>query len=168
MADSAKPIEHVTRRPPILQASSILGIRDADVARAVGVRPITVSDWNTGKRPIPLVRHEALELFLIRHLGELNRAELTGKAAHRVKVAWKTALEWMRLAREEHRGQDLSHDVAMAAAALLNRAVPDLPPGALEQLDAAFRRGEIRDLNAVLEALLAEEREEVSARPAAR
>jgi hypothetical protein len=120
-----------------------------------------------GKRPIPLIRHEALELFLIRHLGELNRAELTGKAAHRVKVALKTALEWRRLAHEEHRGQDLSHDVAMAAAALLNRAVPDFP-GALEQLDAAFRRGEIRDLNAVLEALLAEEREEVSARPAAR
>jgi DNA-binding transcriptional regulator YdaS (Cro superfamily) len=173
------PFEYVSQRPAILQATATLGIRDSDVARIVGVVPMVVSQWATGKRPIPLVRHVALELFVVRASGGLAPTASRSSPntpARRRETAWDTFIEWLRLAKEERGGQELPDDVWTAAVALLLQngvsVIPkdframfgekfaDDPAQFLGHFDAAMRRGRIRDVTAMTEKILTNEEQE--------
>ena len=56
--------DRVLRRPAALEATRICGFTDSEIARLGGVSAMTVSEWVSGKRPIPRARHQALCLFL--------------------------------------------------------------------------------------------------------
>jgi hypothetical protein len=58
-------VDRVLSRPPILEATRIIGLPDAEVARLLGCTPMQVNDWAKRRRPIPLVKHRALLQFAI-------------------------------------------------------------------------------------------------------
>jgi hypothetical protein len=162
---SGKPTEYVIRRPPILQATAALGIRDAEVARIVGVAPMVVSQWGSGKRPIPLLRHLALimvvnlRLLLLSH-PNYKQPGLSERDESRIKATHRAVGEWYALAYEERGEAPPPHDVWIAAQALVLRSgetVPGVDYDYLSQIDAKVRQGEIRDPRALLDRILAEE-----------
>jgi hypothetical protein len=137
---------------------------------------MVVSQWATGKRPIPLVRHVALEVFVVHASGALAPTASKSSpdtAARRRETAWGTLIKWLRLAKEERGGQELPDDVSIAAVALLlqnrvsvipkdframfgERFAAD-PAQFLAHFDAAMRRGRIRDVTAMTEQILTNE-----------
>jgi hypothetical protein len=96
MVTETECAEHVTRRPPILQATRALGIRDVDVAHICGVSPVAVNQWANGQRPIPRVKHVAL-LLIVGFIREM----LVDTDHPRVAAACEIVLKWLILAREE-------------------------------------------------------------------
>jgi hypothetical protein len=155
---------HVARRPPILQATAALGFSDAEVARALRVAPMVVSQWANGQRPIPIVRHLALSFVVEREVERLRSdADLECMdQARRLKVTYDACSKWLALSRLE-RGRE-SYDEGVAAFALL--ATKDDLRERLTELDAAARllghadergEGKVRDLNALLDKMLAKE-----------
>jgi transcriptional regulator with XRE-family HTH domain len=67
MADAALTTifpDRVLRRPAALEATRICGFTDSEIARLGSVSAMTVSEWVSGKRPIPRFRHQALCLFV--------------------------------------------------------------------------------------------------------
>jgi hypothetical protein len=128
------------------------------VACLTGVSPITVSEWSSGKRPIPPVRHLALLLFVARWLGGLRHKESvaeSSKAAARLKAAHDAVEHWLRLAEHEfpHLDEPEDGEVLVAAGELLKRG------GFPWEIIWKNSRGEavVKDVPALLDRLLAEE-----------
>jgi hypothetical protein len=73
-----------------------------------------------GKRPIPLLRHVAVQLLVARLIGALQvrpySRDLEGRRRH---VVMDVALTWLRLSQEEL--GHVSDDVTAEARALLDR-----------------------------------------------
>jgi hypothetical protein len=132
---SKDPAIHVTTRPPILQATTTLGVPDREVARRVGVSPIVVSDWNRGVRPIPKLRHAAMQLVVERLLWSLSTVPAwSEKDDRRIQVAREVAQSWLNLSYEEL--GPVPGDVEVAAAGIVlgvEESVRDL----IQQVEAA-------------------------------
>jgi hypothetical protein len=89
-------------RPPILDATRAIGLTDSDLARLIGCSAMVVSEWVTGKRPIPKEKLAALALFLLELEGTLAviSSDLTeGPHAKRAQVLGEaiTKLVWMSI-----------------------------------------------------------------------
>lgn len=87
-------------RPPILDATRMIGFCDSDVARLLGCHPVQVSDWVHGKRRIPPVKHYALALLLFSLIGMLGHAP-AGPHEARAKLLENTVKNLVRLALDE-------------------------------------------------------------------
>jgi hypothetical protein len=94
--------DRVSDRPPIFSALYVLGLRDAELARLLGVSTVAVHLWASGKKPIPLVRHLAL-LFLVTRLTGVVGAKCPPQSryARRAQIARDAATAWAALARDE-------------------------------------------------------------------
>jgi hypothetical protein len=89
-------------RPPILSALAVLGLNYAAIARLFGIPTMTVSEWATGKRPIPRVRRLALHFLVARLTGKVDRARPPQtRYARRTQIAIDAALAWAKLDNEE-------------------------------------------------------------------
>jgi hypothetical protein len=89
-------------RPPILSALSVLGFNYAQIGRLFGIPTMTVSEWATGKRPIPLVRRLAMHFLLGRLTGKVDRAHPPQtRYARRAQIAVDAAIAWAKLDNEE-------------------------------------------------------------------
>jgi hypothetical protein len=165
MSKNRTTADNVAQRPPILQATTALGFSDAEVARALRVVPMVVSQWANGQRPIPMVRHLALSFIVEWENERLRQAADPDNAfdqARRLKVTYDACSHWLALSRLE-RGRE-SYDEGVAAFALLS--TKDDVRDHLAELDAAARKlgladqrdeGKVRDLSALLNKMLAGE-----------
>jgi transcriptional regulator with XRE-family HTH domain len=112
-------------RPPVLQATRLISLTDSHVAALFGVSQMTVSEWATGKRPIPLARHLALVHLLLHLEGTIGIPEVAaepaeGPYAQRARVAGEIIMKLVDLTFDEL-GDDLPAKAledgeAMAAA----------------------------------------------------
>jgi hypothetical protein len=95
MIRSSDVADYVTCRPPILHATMTLGIRDAEVARILGVTPVTVSEWGRGMRPIPRGKHAVLRSVVAR--------SLPGPTKHspRIEATRAAVIGWLEVADDE-------------------------------------------------------------------
>jgi hypothetical protein len=108
-------------RPAILHATSSLGLSDAEVARHLGIHSVTVNQWAHGIRPIPPVRHVAVQLLVSRLLTALkampNSTELEGV---RLDITRAVAVLWLHVSRAEL--GPVTADVTDAAYTMLDQA----------------------------------------------
>jgi hypothetical protein len=89
-------------RPPILSALAILGLNHAALGRLFGISTMAVSQWATGDRPIPLVRHLALLFLVTRLTGVIDPTHPPQtRYARRAQIAVDAASRWCNLARDE-------------------------------------------------------------------
>jgi DNA-binding transcriptional regulator YdaS (Cro superfamily) len=110
-------------RPPIFSALEVLGFNYAHIGRLLGVTTMSVSDWATGKRPLPLIRALALNYLVARLTGIIgkNLPPPQTRYARRAQVAIDAAERWCRLARDEleedtrgvYRAEDLERGMAL-------------------------------------------------------
>ena len=80
--------DRVLRRPAALEATRICGFTDSEIARLSGVSAMTVSEWVSGKRPIPRFRHQALVLVRVLDADESHWSpvELAPQTAHALRA----------------------------------------------------------------------------------
>jgi hypothetical protein len=92
----------MTDRPPIFEATRVLGLNDRKVARLLGVSAEAVHIWVSGKKGIPPLRHAAL-LYLVGRLTGVVGAFVPSQSryARRSALARKAAKAWEELARDE-------------------------------------------------------------------
>jgi hypothetical protein len=89
-------------RPPVLDALRVLGLTDAKVARMLGVTPMYIHAWRSGRKPIPHKTHAALILVVGRLTGQIGASvPPQTQYARRAKVAVEAARLWNGLARDE-------------------------------------------------------------------
>jgi transcriptional regulator with XRE-family HTH domain len=90
-------------RPPIFSALEVLGFTYAHIGRLLGVSTMTVSNWATGKKPIPVVRYLALLYLAARLTGLIGKGlpPLKTRYTRRSKIALDAATAWCNLARDE-------------------------------------------------------------------
>jgi hypothetical protein len=92
----------VIDRPPVLSALAVLGLNYAHIGRLAGVATMTVSNWATGNRPLPLVRHLALQFLVARLTGLVGAKEPPNtNYARRSQITVEAATRWAALARDE-------------------------------------------------------------------
>jgi hypothetical protein len=94
--------DRVSDRLPIFSALHVLGLQYVEVGRLLGVTTVSVHEWASGKKPLPLVRHLAL-LHLVGQLAGFIGAKYPPKSryARRARVAREAAARWAALARDE-------------------------------------------------------------------
>jgi hypothetical protein len=97
-------VDRYASRPPILVATSLLGLSDADVAHRLDVSGVTVAHWASGKRQIPKFRHVMLRFIvqglLFDWMCELDRTR--GEVIQRRrKLVQEAVLAAFRLSKEE-------------------------------------------------------------------
>jgi DNA-binding transcriptional regulator YdaS (Cro superfamily) len=108
-------IDRAKTRPAVLQATLALGFTDAAVARIIGVSQMTVSEWATGKRPIPKLRYAALYFFITRatgpHVlqGAIESASPGSNERRRLEATQQAVDVWRDLAFDEIDIDDLEH-----------------------------------------------------------
>jgi DNA-binding transcriptional regulator YdaS (Cro superfamily) len=110
-------------RPPIFSALEVLGFNYAHIGRLLGVTTMSVSDWATGKKPLPIVRALALNYLVARLTGIIGRdlPPPQTRYARRAQVALDAAARWCQLARDEleedtggvYRAEDIERGVAL-------------------------------------------------------
>jgi DNA-binding transcriptional regulator YdaS (Cro superfamily) len=90
-------------RPPIFSALEVLGFNYAHIGRLLGVSTMSVSDWATGKKPLPIIRALALQYLVARLTGVIGRnlPPPQTRYARRAQVAIDAAARWLQLARDE-------------------------------------------------------------------
>jgi DNA-binding transcriptional regulator YdaS (Cro superfamily) len=90
-------------RPPIFSALEVLGFNYAHIGRLMGISTMTVSEWATGKRPLPIVRALALQYLVARLTGIIGRdlPPPNTRYARRAQVAIDAAARWCQLAKDE-------------------------------------------------------------------
>jgi hypothetical protein len=124
-------------RPPILDALRTLGLRDSDIARALGLPASNVADWRNGRRPIPHKTQAALLFVAARLLGIIGAsAPPMTLYARRASVAIETATLWTNLARDEFAAELGTDDPARDYRALVNKG-HELGKRALARLEKA-------------------------------
>jgi hypothetical protein len=99
---TATATDSVSDRSPIFSALYVLGLNNAQIGRLLGVTSMTISEWSTGKKRIPLVRHLALLFLVTRLTGVVGGKHLPNtKYARRAEIAVDAANRWAQLARDE-------------------------------------------------------------------
>jgi hypothetical protein len=89
-------------RLPIFSALHVLGFNYAHVGRLLGVSTMSVSDWANGKKPVPLVRHLALQFVVTRLTGIVGaKYPPQTRFARRSQIAVDAAIKWAQLSRDE-------------------------------------------------------------------
>jgi hypothetical protein len=120
-AASAAP-DRAAERPPIFSALHVLGFSYAEIGRLLGVTTMSVHEWATGKRPIPLVRHLALQFVVTRLTGIVGaKYPPHTRYAKRSAVAVEAAIKWAQLSRDElaedtggaYRAEDIERGIAL-------------------------------------------------------
>jgi hypothetical protein len=111
-----------SERQPIFSALEVLGLRYAEIGRLAGVSTKSVHMWATGKEPIPLIRHLALQ-FLVTRLTGLVGAKYppNTRYARRSQIAIDAANAWAKLSRDEmdedtggvYQAEDLERGIAL-------------------------------------------------------
>lgn len=91
----------VGERLPIFEALRSIGLRDRQIARALGISRVAVSDWAGGRRPIPPLRHATLIWLVGVLIGRFGKAQLNSRYARRSQLARDSAERWLNLARDE-------------------------------------------------------------------
>jgi hypothetical protein len=117
-------IDRAKTRPPVLQATLTLGFTDSDVARIVGVSQMTVSEWATGKRPIPKLRYAALWFFITRAAlhalqNAIESASPGSGERRRLEITQQIVNVWRDLAFDEIDIDDL--ELGLVTLGLLKR-----------------------------------------------
>jgi DNA-binding transcriptional regulator YdaS (Cro superfamily) len=110
-------------RPPIFSALEVLGFGYAHISRLLGVSTMSVSEWATGKKPLPIVRALALNFLVARLTGIIgaNLPPPQTRYARRAQVALDAAARWCQLARDEleedtggvYRAEDIERGMAL-------------------------------------------------------
>jgi hypothetical protein len=89
-------------RPPIFEATRVLGLNDRRVARLLGVSPEAVHQWVNGKYSIPPWRHAAIIFLVGRLIGIFGAAyPPQSRYARRSELARQAAKAWEEAARNE-------------------------------------------------------------------
>src|SRR5215216_3000231 len=89
-------------RLPIFSALQVLGFNYAQVGRLLGVSTMSISEWASAKKPIPVVRHLALLFLVTRLTGVVDaRNPPQTRYARRAEIAIDAARRWSQLARDE-------------------------------------------------------------------
>jgi DNA-binding transcriptional regulator YdaS (Cro superfamily) len=148
--------DRVLRRPAALEATRICGFTDSEVARLMGIVPMVVSMWVSGKRPIPKVRHQALVLFVYSltnvAFGEVAFASPTAHAL-RTRLLRQAITPLLELAIAECGEPTEETDEQIEA---LIEAHPEVGPGGLDEIPLAWYTEEAATLaNQMLERLKA-------------
>jgi len=113
----------VGERPPIFSALEALGFNYAHIGRLLGVSTMSVSEWASAKKPMPVVRALALQ-YLVARLTRVIGAKLPPphtRYARRSQVAIDASVRWLQLARDEleedtggvYRAEDLERGHAL-------------------------------------------------------
>jgi hypothetical protein len=93
---------HRASRPPIFEATRVLGLNDRKVARLLGVSPEAVHQWVNGKYPIPPWRHAAILFLVGRLIGIFGAAyPPQSRYAQRSELVRQAAKAWEEAARNE-------------------------------------------------------------------
>jgi hypothetical protein len=100
-AAATKIADRVLSRPSILEATRIIGLTDAEVARLLGCTPMQVNDWVKGRRPIPAVKHHALAIFVGAMSGIFHDPAPDTYHSRRARLLQSAVLGWLTLAVEE-------------------------------------------------------------------
>jgi hypothetical protein len=120
-AASAAP-DRAADRPPILSALHVLGFSYAEVGRLLGITTMSVHEWATNRRPIPLVRHLALQFVVTRLVGIVGaKHPPQTRYARRSQIAVEAATKWAQLSRDElaedtggaYRAEDIERGIAL-------------------------------------------------------
>jgi hypothetical protein len=133
--------DRVLRRPAALEATRICGFTDSEIAKLGGVSAMTVSEWVSGKRPIPKHRHQALVLFVyalarIYHGGMLDQGTAPQTAhALRADLLYQALDPLLDLAIKEC--GEPTEETEEEIEALIE-AHPELGPGGLDELPLAW------------------------------
>jgi transcriptional regulator with XRE-family HTH domain len=151
--ETAAAVNRYASRPPILLATTLLGLTDAEVARRLGVHPPQVNMWALGKKPIPKFRHVAMQLivtdliFAWYRIGAATEDEVVKR---RRKLVHDCVLSAFRLSNEEL--GPVPPLVVDAALVVLNRDNPEqraftervhgLAPGEFSELIEKLERDE--------------------------
>jgi hypothetical protein len=99
---TATATDSVSDRPPIFSALYVLGLNNAQIGRLLRVTSMTISEWSTGRKRIPLVRHLALLFMVTRLTGVVGGKHLPNtRYARRAEIAVDAANRWAQLARAE-------------------------------------------------------------------
>jgi DNA-binding transcriptional regulator YdaS (Cro superfamily) len=142
-------------RPPILRATAALGLPDAEVARRLGVHPVQVSDWATGKRPIPRLRHVALRLVVAFQINRARSAPAdivsSDRDATRFLMSLGNAIKWLDLSEQED-GPSTEEEALAAVGILFPTLAQDF-----ENDSAAEQGRQARDVNALIVARAGDE-----------
>jgi hypothetical protein len=92
----------VSDRLPIFSALHVLGLSYAEIGRLLGVSTVSVHEWATGKKPLPLVRHLALQFLVTRLTGVVGaKFPPQTRYARRAQIARDAAIAWAELSRDE-------------------------------------------------------------------
>ena len=121
-------MDRVLSRPPILEATRVIGLTDAEVARLLGCSPMQVNDWVKRRRPIPLVKHHALLLFMITLtgiIGFVDEDPPEGPYARRARLLHDAIIGWSALAADEF-PNDLPEHVNVAGEDLCRQMLAKL------------------------------------------
>jgi transcriptional regulator with XRE-family HTH domain len=112
-----EPPEGIWARPPILHVTAALGLSDAEVARSMGVHPVTVNQWAHGARPIPPTRFHALVALVLHMIACLSKMPSQGEREdRRRKMARDVAGMWLDLAQDERMREAIAADHNIDAA----------------------------------------------------
>jgi transcriptional regulator with XRE-family HTH domain len=91
----------VSERLPVMEALRSLGLRDRQIARALGISRVALSDWAGCRKPIPPLRHATLIWLVGVLIGRFGKLQLHSRYARRSQVARTAAQGWLDLARDE-------------------------------------------------------------------
>jgi hypothetical protein len=121
-------------RPPILNATRLVGFSDAELARLLGCSPMQVNDWVKGRRPIPPVKHMALIALMHSLSGVVTKApdNLPVPLAQKLN---EVVFELTKLALQEvNSGPPRAPGVFEAAMDLANEALAKLGGGCVIEM----------------------------------
>ena len=71
----------VSRRLPIMEGLRALGLRDRQIARALGIGRVAISAWADGSKPIPPLRHAQLIWLLGVLIGRFGKLQVNSRYA---------------------------------------------------------------------------------------
>jgi hypothetical protein len=94
--------DRVSDRLPIFSALHVLGLRDVEIGRLLGVSTVSVHQWATGKKPFPLIRRLALNYLVGRLVGIIGaKYPPQTRFARRAEIARAAAEAYLLLDRDE-------------------------------------------------------------------